>query len=301
MSPAGSVTAVRADTLRLPQFSRSQVALHNDAAHGYWFGIEQRVYDVTDFMGSHPGGDRILQLYAGRDATLGFQRVHQERRQVTALLERCQIGVLRSLACSAQPEHAAHHAAVRCLDATLQLVVEMQNALRVDQSFRLEPLTGALAQSQASRRSRYELQRGLETHARFHREYLDVLSGDHLPRLASSIEPAAEFAAEFCGRLETLQRSPDSVVARATALELFAELERFSDQELAASLASFEVLDSGLLYAWKRELSRSLRVLERAHSPALQLSDTRLVYSVCDRLLSHLVEYFRPSPHQTEP
>jgi cytochrome b involved in lipid metabolism len=287
MRPAGAAT------LRLRQFSRSQVAQHNDEAQGYWFSIEQRVYDVTAFMPSHPGGDRILQLYAGRDATLGFRRVHQDRRHVTALLQQCRIGVLRSVACSGQAEHAAHHAALHCLDATLQLVVEMQNALRVDHSFRLEPLAGALGQSQPTRRSRYELQRGLETHARFHREYLDVLSGESLPQLASSIEPAAEFVAGFRARLETLQRSPASVVARGAALELFGEFERFADHELAASVASFEVLDSGLLRAWKRELSRSLRVLERDHSPALQLGDSQLVYTVCDRLLSHLVEYFR--------
>ena len=133
----------------------------------------------------------------------------------------------------------------------------------------------------------------METHARFHREYLDVLSGDSLPQLASSIEPAAEFVVGFRVLLETLQRSPDSVVARAAALELFGEIERFSDHELAASVASFEVLDSGLLRAWKRELSRSLRVLERAHSPTLQLSDSQVVYTVCDRLFSQLVEYFR--------
>jgi hypothetical protein len=101
MRPAG------ADTLRRPQFSRSQIAQHNDDAHGYWFSIEQRVYNVTEFMSSHPGGDRILQLYAGWDATLGFQRVHQDRRHVTALLEHCRIGVLRSVACSMQAEHAA--------------------------------------------------------------------------------------------------------------------------------------------------------------------------------------------------
>jgi hypothetical protein len=133
----------------------------------------------------------------------------------------------------------------------------------------------------------------LETHARFHREYLDVLSGDGLPQLASSIEPTAQFVAGFRVRLETLQRSPDSVVARAAALELFREIERFSDHELAASVASFEVLDSGLLRAWKRELSRSLCVLERTHAATLQLSDSQLVYTVCDRLLSHLVEYYR--------
>jgi len=34
--------------------------------------IKNKVYDVTGFLGSHPGGREFLLLNAGRDATLSF-------------------------------------------------------------------------------------------------------------------------------------------------------------------------------------------------------------------------------------
>jgi hypothetical protein len=56
----------------------SDLATHNDAAHGWWISIGGRVHDVTEFVGRHPGGDAILRTYAGLDATA-------RRRQVPAL------------------------------------------------------------------------------------------------------------------------------------------------------------------------------------------------------------------------
>jgi cytochrome b involved in lipid metabolism len=276
--------------MQLPEYDRSQVAQRNDDAHGYWLIIDALVYDVSEFMPAHPGGERILQLYAGRDATHGFHRVHRDRRHVAGLLERCRIGALRKPVCFAQPEHAAHHAALRQYDATLQLLVEMQNALRVDHAFQLEVHESSVTQPTSARRSRYELQRGLETHIRFHREYLDVLIGESFRRLAL-LTP--ELQAGLCLRVETLQCSPEGSAARASALELLEHVERFADDQLAVSVACFEVLDSWLLRAWKRELSRALRVLERPHAATLPAGDSQLVYGVCDRLLSHLNEYFR--------
>jgi cytochrome b involved in lipid metabolism len=277
----------------LPQFDRSQVAQHNDDARGYWLIINELVYDVTDFMRTHPGGDRILQLYAGRDATHGFERVHKDRAQVALHLRCCCIGVVRRVDCAADPEHAAHHAAFRAFDSALQLVVEMQNALSADHSFQLEPLDGALARPGSPRSSRYELQRGVEAHARFHREYLDVLIGQTLAQLGVSTLSAPEIEFGLRPQLESLQCSPEYVAARAWALELFEQLERFTDHELAVTVACFEVLDSWLLRAWKRELSRGLRVFERAHTAAMPRSESRRVYNVCERLLEHLGTYFR--------
>lgn len=38
--------------------------------------IEQAVYDVTDFLESHPGGPDIILKYAGKDATTAFMQLH---------------------------------------------------------------------------------------------------------------------------------------------------------------------------------------------------------------------------------
>ncbi|XP_071642878.1 cytochrome b5 isoform X1 [Temnothorax longispinosus] len=37
-----------------------------------WIVIYDNVYDVTDYMQQHPGGPELLEEYAGKDATSGF-------------------------------------------------------------------------------------------------------------------------------------------------------------------------------------------------------------------------------------
>jgi cytochrome b involved in lipid metabolism len=36
-----------------------------------------KVYDVTKFMGDHPGGKDAIMLFAGKDATEEFDMLHQ--------------------------------------------------------------------------------------------------------------------------------------------------------------------------------------------------------------------------------
>ncbi|XP_070169240.1 cytochrome b5 [Polyergus mexicanus] len=37
-----------------------------------WIVIYDNVYDVTDYMSQHPGGPELIEEYAGKDATNGF-------------------------------------------------------------------------------------------------------------------------------------------------------------------------------------------------------------------------------------
>jgi cytochrome b5 len=34
-----------------------------------WVLIQGKVFDVSTYLAEHPGGDEILKLYAGKDAT----------------------------------------------------------------------------------------------------------------------------------------------------------------------------------------------------------------------------------------
>ncbi len=52
-------------------YSLSEVAMHNSATN-CWLVIEQNVYNVTDFIPQHPGGEEILKG-CGKDATSLFQ------------------------------------------------------------------------------------------------------------------------------------------------------------------------------------------------------------------------------------
>lgn len=48
-----------------------EVAWH-DTSDDCWLVIHDYVYDCTEFLKNHPGGQDVLLEYAGRDATLAF-------------------------------------------------------------------------------------------------------------------------------------------------------------------------------------------------------------------------------------
>ena len=54
--------------------SLSEVALHDTREEG-WTVIYDKVYDVTEFLSSHPGGEDVMLEYLGYDATLAFRGV----------------------------------------------------------------------------------------------------------------------------------------------------------------------------------------------------------------------------------
>lgn len=55
----------------LPIITLDEVAWH-DTHDDCWIVVCDYVYDCTDFLKSHPGGQDVLLEYAGRDASLAF-------------------------------------------------------------------------------------------------------------------------------------------------------------------------------------------------------------------------------------
>lgn len=51
--------------------SREEFAKHN-TKKSCWININSKVYDVTEWMRKHPGGERVLLCLGGRDATWNF-------------------------------------------------------------------------------------------------------------------------------------------------------------------------------------------------------------------------------------
>ena len=47
--------------------------------------IYDKVYDVTEFLSSHPGGEDVLLEYLGYDATLAFRGVGHSKAAVRML------------------------------------------------------------------------------------------------------------------------------------------------------------------------------------------------------------------------
>jgi len=69
-----------------------EVSWH-DAADDCWLVICDYVYDCTEFLRNHPGGQDVLMEYAGRDATLAFVSTGHSA-VARASLDRYKIGEL---------------------------------------------------------------------------------------------------------------------------------------------------------------------------------------------------------------
>ncbi|KAI5301581.1 hypothetical protein KEM56_001580 [Ascosphaera pollenicola] len=52
-----------------------EIAKHN-SSNDCWVIVHGKAYDVTDFLPEHPGGQKIIMKYAGKDATEAFEPIH---------------------------------------------------------------------------------------------------------------------------------------------------------------------------------------------------------------------------------
>lgn len=72
-------------------FTWEELAKHNTRDNAY-IAVRGKVYDVTNFISRHPGGEDTLLLAAGRDATQIFEMYHSFA--VRDVLPKFQVGIL---------------------------------------------------------------------------------------------------------------------------------------------------------------------------------------------------------------
>ncbi|KAL1997809.1 hypothetical protein VTN02DRAFT_700 [Thermoascus thermophilus] len=58
-----------------PKLTGAEVAKHN-SQDSCWVIVHGKAYDVTEFLPEHPGGQKIILKYAGKDATEEFDPIH---------------------------------------------------------------------------------------------------------------------------------------------------------------------------------------------------------------------------------
>jgi len=58
----------------LKQYSLAEVKKHNDN-HSCWLVIHNEVFDVTEFLNEHPGGEEVLLEQGGNEASEAFEDV----------------------------------------------------------------------------------------------------------------------------------------------------------------------------------------------------------------------------------
>uniref|UniRef100_A0A8C9D3J6 Cytochrome b5 heme-binding domain-containing protein n=1 Tax=Panthera leo TaxID=9689 RepID=A0A8C9D3J6_PANLE len=77
----------------LNMYSWQEIQKHNQKAD-QWLVINRKVYDVTAWANKHPGGSRVLNHYAGEDATDVFRAMHLDLDIVKLYLKPLLIGEL---------------------------------------------------------------------------------------------------------------------------------------------------------------------------------------------------------------
>jgi sulfite reductase alpha subunit-like flavoprotein len=279
----------------------SEVAAHNEAAAGYWMIVDRVVYDVTEFADMHPGGRRVVEAYSGMDATHGYARAHHQRPEVDAMRDMYRIGMLRTLDFDDYTTEiegpsgsltvscrSAHHAWVQAL----QLVVEMQNALRADYSLQRRKTTAA---ETAEEPGLYRLSRGIETHARFIECYQRVIENETLPalwRISQGLFAPHRSPRWMAEAVATLQASDDARTLERVAHDLMVEFPRFASDlpRLRRALTRLEESDLALLARLKGVLSNGVRVFER-HERRTRQCGARAIVDSC----LELVEVLRSS------
>ncbi|KAI7844465.1 hypothetical protein COHA_001968 [Chlorella ohadii] len=76
-----------------PLFTLEEVAARN-SPESAWIAVEGKVYDVTEFAPTHPGGAGRIYAIAGTDATERFMRQHGRPSMQWDLLQNYLIGEL---------------------------------------------------------------------------------------------------------------------------------------------------------------------------------------------------------------
>jgi len=84
-------------------YTWQQVAMHN-TPESAWIAVKGKVYDVTDFVDSHPGGRELLLLCCGRDATDLFLSYHPFTNKPALTLNKYLIGTLSTYEHPMYPE-----------------------------------------------------------------------------------------------------------------------------------------------------------------------------------------------------
>jgi cytochrome b involved in lipid metabolism len=76
----------------LRAISREELKQHN-TQFDCWTALNGKVYNISQYIAYHPGGEAKLMLGAGKDCTALFNKYHQWVNG-DSMLAKCQIGVL---------------------------------------------------------------------------------------------------------------------------------------------------------------------------------------------------------------
>lgn len=79
----------------LPTFTADDVAAHDAKEKKIWVSFQNGVYDITDFIDKHPGGDKILMASGGALEPFWLLYAVHQQPQILKMLETYRIGNLK--------------------------------------------------------------------------------------------------------------------------------------------------------------------------------------------------------------
>ena len=291
-------------------YNASDIVLHNNAEHGYWFVIDGRVYDMTEFVHLHAGGPQIIRNSLGMDATRAYQNVmHHLNSEVDAMLGMYEIGHIRRLSFRQEGGVAVGQRGLFYISLEnafkswvryLYLIVEMENALESDFGVLNKTTT---RDEPAELLTPLKIQTAAETHRRFLGGYLDDLLGDdlqHLWAITSGLCAPSEDVRWIRQQLDEIESSQAAVLTRECA----GIMQKTNDQMLeprASEGTPFERLrglcalierqDRQFLAKLKMTIREGVMVFEEHEDQTVARDGSKLL-SVLQRIPMIVNEYY---------
>ena len=304
-------TYTGATATKTRQIDVSQLMLQNTAETGLWQSISGRVYDLTQFAQMHPGGAKLIQSYAGMDATHAYQKVeHHLNSEVDSMLAMFEIGVMRRLDFGMEWTVTVGEKGLQFMPLStlfrswvrfIYLFIEIENAYNVEITIKGELLIKR-ADGQDLLNSAYKFQFQILAHHRFLNLTLEYLA-DELGRLWRRTAGACDTGADIQWmerQLRVLRADPATKAAMAWTGELQRinsgltgePLERWHEHVLKLQAA-----DVALMEGIKETLSRGLRVFETHQRNTLRSGAATLLETL--RSLPPMVrEYYGRLAHE---
>ena len=66
------ISRIKEEKNQRKYYTREDVAKHNKKGD-CWIILNDNVYDLSKFQRIHPGGSRVISIYAGQDATVNIR------------------------------------------------------------------------------------------------------------------------------------------------------------------------------------------------------------------------------------
>lgn len=228
------------------QYHISEIVERNNEKNGYWVIINNKVYDLTEFKATHPGGEKIVTDNAGRDATHEFRRAeHHLHPEVLSLLAMYYVGECKEL----EFEDANMLEKYQGWLKGMHLCTEMYNTLYTDYSFTNSKTTG---EDDVEKISPYKAALIIENSMRFNAEYIPLLLETFLNQYDHD-----------CGVHESMNRIRKACCENSELMKRMLYLNnRSSSDNLQDCLAMIEEKDKKLIHDIRNLFLAGLKYFE---------------------------------------